>query len=243
MAATAATLSWRRRHNGHQLLSCWKVNDDETIGGALLGIFFGIVLVKSRSSPGSVFRKMFRFEEAHMYLIIASAVVARTFRFSSSSGGKCERCRARWCDRGEVLQQGGDNRRHHLWHGLGDYRRCPGLIYAQWAAGLMAVITFVAALGGSAYLYAFLHQDYLLICPGLTPPPSWPGRQRAQLLSRLLPGRRDCRSAALRPRPAPLAATCTDSLPTKPRRNITGCFATSPLRRHLSDTTGLLAAR
>jgi hypothetical protein len=41
----------------------------------LVGTFFGVVLVKSEVVSWFRIQKMFRFEEAHMYLIIASAVV------------------------------------------------------------------------------------------------------------------------------------------------------------------------
>ena len=40
----------------------------------LIGTFFGIVLVKSEVVSWFRIQKMFLFEEAHMYLIIASAV-------------------------------------------------------------------------------------------------------------------------------------------------------------------------
>ena len=41
----------------------------------LLGLGFGIVLVKSEVISWFRIQAMFRFEEAHMYLIIGSAVV------------------------------------------------------------------------------------------------------------------------------------------------------------------------
>lgn len=40
----------------------------------LIGAFFGIVLVKSEVVSWFRIQKMFLFEEAHMYLIIASAI-------------------------------------------------------------------------------------------------------------------------------------------------------------------------
>ncbi|MCA9735433.1 YeeE/YedE family protein [candidate division KSB1 bacterium] len=41
----------------------------------LLGIFFGIVLTKSEVMSWFRIEKMFRFQEAHMYLIMGSAVL------------------------------------------------------------------------------------------------------------------------------------------------------------------------
>ena len=41
----------------------------------LLGMFFGIVLVKSEVASWFRIQKMFHFQEAHMYLVIGSAVV------------------------------------------------------------------------------------------------------------------------------------------------------------------------
>ena len=41
----------------------------------LLGTFFGIVLVKSEVASWFRIQKMFHFQEAHMYLVIGSAVV------------------------------------------------------------------------------------------------------------------------------------------------------------------------
>ena len=40
----------------------------------LIGIYFGIVLVKSEVASWFRIQSMFRFEEAHMYLVIGSAV-------------------------------------------------------------------------------------------------------------------------------------------------------------------------
>ena len=40
----------------------------------IIGTFFGIVLVKSEVVSWFRIQKMFMFEEAHMYLIIASAI-------------------------------------------------------------------------------------------------------------------------------------------------------------------------
>lgn len=123
----------------------------------LLGIFFGIVLVKSEVVSWFRIQKMFRFEEAHMYLIIASAVVVGAISVfiikrlqMRTVQGEAIVIREKPFNKGVVI--GG------IIFGMGwaITGACPGPIYAQMGSGAyMAVITFVAALGG-AYLYAFL---------------------------------------------------------------------------------------
>ena len=41
----------------------------------LIGIYFGLVLVKTEVASWFRIQKMFGFEEAHMYLVIGSAVI------------------------------------------------------------------------------------------------------------------------------------------------------------------------
>lgn len=123
----------------------------------LLGIFFGIVLVKSEVVSWFRIQKMFRFEEAHMYLIIASAVVVGAISVfiikrlqMRTVQGEAIVIREKPFNKGVVV--GG------IIFGMGwaITGACPGPIYAQMGSGAyMAVITFVAALAG-AYLYAFL---------------------------------------------------------------------------------------
>ena len=45
------------------------------LSSIFIGAYFGLVLVKSEVASWFRIQKMFRFEEAHMYLIIGSAVV------------------------------------------------------------------------------------------------------------------------------------------------------------------------
>lgn len=127
----------------------------------LIGIFFGIVLVKSEVVSWFRIQKMFRFEEAHMYLIIASAVVVGAISVQiikrwdmKTVTGEEIRIRTKPFNKGVVF--GG------ILFGLGwaITGACPGPIYAQMGSGAyMSLVTFISALGG-AYLYAYL-QPYL----------------------------------------------------------------------------------
>lgn len=124
----------------------------------LLGALFGIVLFKSEVSSWFRIQKMFRFEETHMYLIIASAVVVgilsvlliRMLRLRTAQGTPA-RIRKKPFQKGTVL--GG------LLFGMGwaITGACPGPIYAQLGSGAYpALATFAGAFLG-AYLYAWLH--------------------------------------------------------------------------------------
>lgn len=123
----------------------------------LLGLGFGIVLVKSEVISWFRIQAMFRFEEAHMYLIIGSAVVVGAISLliikqfeMRTVGGEEITIREKPFNKGVIL--GG------IIFGMGwaITGACPGPIYAQIGSGAyMALITFIAALGG-AYLYAFL---------------------------------------------------------------------------------------
>ncbi len=123
----------------------------------LLGLGFGIVLVKSEVISWFRIQAMFRFEEAHMYLIIGSAVVVgaislliiKQFQMKTITGETIQ-IREKPFNKGVVA--GG------IIFGMGwaITGACPGPIYAQIGSGAyMALVTFVAALGG-AYLYGFL---------------------------------------------------------------------------------------
>jgi hypothetical protein len=99
---------------------------------------------------------MFRFEEAHMYLIIGSAVVVGAISLfiikhfeMKTVGGERITVREKPFNKGVVA--GG------IIFGMGwaITGACPGPIYAQIGSGAyMALVTFVSALVG-AYLYAF----------------------------------------------------------------------------------------
>jgi hypothetical protein len=122
----------------------------------LLGLGFGIVLAKGEVISWFRIQAMFRFEEAHMYLIIGSAVVVgaisvfiiKQFQMRTVSGEEIQ-IREKPFNKGVVF--GG------ILFGMGwaITGACPGPIYTQIGSGAyMALVTFVAALVG-AYLYAF----------------------------------------------------------------------------------------
>lgn len=122
---------------------------------ALIGMFFGIVLTKSEVISWYRVQSMFRFEEAHMYLVITSAIVTgalslwliRVFNLKTLQGEPVK-VKTKPYQKGVIY--GG------VLFGLGwaITGACPGPIYAQIGAGeYLALITFGGALVG-AYLYA-----------------------------------------------------------------------------------------
>lgn len=123
----------------------------------ILGIIFGIVLVKGQIVSWERIYKMFRFEEAYMYLVIGSAVVVGAISLII-----IKRLRARTVDGEEFvivtkpmnkgIVIGG------ISFGLGwaITGACPGPIYAQIGSGtFLAIVTLLAALTG-AYIFALL---------------------------------------------------------------------------------------
>lgn len=123
----------------------------------LLGIFFGIVLVKGQVISWFRINEMFLFQDAYMYLVIASAIVVGIIslfiirRFGTKSvDGQPLIIQKKPINKGTVI--GG------IIFGLGwaITGACPGPIYAQIGSGTyLAIVTFLAALTG-AYLYAVL---------------------------------------------------------------------------------------
>lgn len=125
----------------------------------LLGIFFGIVLVKGQVISWFRINQMFRFADPYMYLVIGSAIVVGIVsvliirRFNAHTiDGEPILISAKSMNKGTVL--GG------IIFGLGwaITGACPGPIYAQIGSGTyLAIITFIAAISG-AYIYAILRQ-------------------------------------------------------------------------------------
>jgi uncharacterized membrane protein YedE/YeeE len=123
----------------------------------LIGIYFGIVLTKSEVVSWFRIQRMFHFEEAHMYLIIGSAVVVGAISLwlykrlgQKDFTGQPVEIRSKGFNKGIVF--GG------VIFGLGwaVTGACPGPIYAQLGSGeYLAIFTFVGAFAG-AYLYAYL---------------------------------------------------------------------------------------
>ncbi len=123
----------------------------------LVGIAFGIILVKGQVISWFEIQKMFRFQSAYMYLVIGSSVVVgaislliiKRLEMKTVSGEEIE-IREKPFNKGVIY--GG------IIFGMGwaITGACPGPIYAQIGSGTyLALVTFVSALGG-AYLYALL---------------------------------------------------------------------------------------
>ncbi|MCB0211177.1 MAG: YeeE/YedE family protein [Anaerolineae bacterium] len=123
----------------------------------LIGSFFGVVLVKSEVVSWYRIQKMFLFEEAHMYLIIASAIavgvvsmyIIKRFNlktvFHEDVAIKTKPFHKGMIIGGIIFGVG--------WAITG---ACPGPIYAQIGSGeYIALITFAGAMMGM-YLYALL---------------------------------------------------------------------------------------
>jgi hypothetical protein len=123
----------------------------------LVGTYFGLLLVKSEVASWFRIQKMFRFEEAHMFLIIGSAVVVGAISLllirklgCKTMDGEAIEVKGKKFQKGTVI--GG------VLFGMGwaITGACPGPIYAQIGSGeLLAVTTFAGVLLG-AYVYACL---------------------------------------------------------------------------------------
>ena len=124
----------------------------------LLGIAFGIVLIKSEVVRWQRIHDMFLFREPHMYLIIGTAVVVGAIsmllikRFEVKSIGTGEKIvyKPKPYHKGVII---GGTLFGMGWAVTG---ACPGPIYAQIGAGeWIAVVTFIGAFLGM-YLYGYL---------------------------------------------------------------------------------------
>lgn len=123
----------------------------------LVGIYFGIVLVKSQVISWFQINRMFHFESAYMYLVIASAIVVGAVSIllirrleAHTVSGESIILKKKPFHKGIVI--GGTI----FGMGWAITGACPGPIYAQIGAGTwLAVVTFLGALTGM-YLYAFL---------------------------------------------------------------------------------------
>lgn len=122
-----------------------------------MGIYFGIVLVKSQVVSWQRINEMFLFQDAYMYLVITSAIAVGAVSLfiirrtgTRTLGGEEIVIEPKPLHKGVVF--GG------ALFGMGwaITGACPGPIYGQIGAGTwMAIFTFLGALGGM-YLYAFL---------------------------------------------------------------------------------------
>jgi uncharacterized membrane protein YedE/YeeE len=127
----------------------------------LIGIYFGIVLVKSQVVSWFQIHDMFLFKSPYMYLVIASAVVTGIISIQI-----IRYAQTRTLD-GEPIVLPNKTFHPGLVYGSTLFGigwaitgACPGPIYAQIGSGaLLAIFTFAGALAGM-YLYAYL-QPYL----------------------------------------------------------------------------------
>ena len=123
----------------------------------ILGVFFGIILTESEVISWFRIRKMFLFQEAHMYLIIGSAIAVGIVSVKILKALKI-----RSLSREELNFQGKPDNKGIIYGGFifgigwAITGACPGPIFAQIGVGAFpAVFTFIGAVAG-AMLYASL---------------------------------------------------------------------------------------
>jgi len=127
------------------------------IGVLLIGIVFGITLIKGELASWFRINQMFRFEDPYMYLVIGSAVVVGGISYFiirrlglKDLDGEPIKAAQKPYHKGLIF--GGTI----FGMGWAITGACPGPIYAQFGAGtLLAVVSFAGALAGM-YLFAFL---------------------------------------------------------------------------------------
>jgi len=119
-----------------------------------LGVLFGIILTKSEVISWFRIRKMFLFEEAHMYLIMGSAVLVGIISIQI-----LKRLRLKSITNEELSFQGKVYNKGFIIGGFifgigwAITGACPGPIFGQVGAGeLPAVFTLIGAFFG-AFLY------------------------------------------------------------------------------------------
>ncbi|MCB0111230.1 MAG: YeeE/YedE family protein, partial [Caldilineaceae bacterium] len=121
----------------------------------LVGVIFGIILTKSEVISWYRVHSMFLFQEAHMYLVIISAIVTgalslwviRKFNLKTIQGEPV-------VVKSKPYQKGVIYGGVLFGFGWAITGACPGPIYAQLGAGeWLALLPFVGALLGS-YVYA-----------------------------------------------------------------------------------------
>lgn len=127
------------------------------VSALVLGVLFGVVLVKSEVASWFRIDTMFRFGEARMYLIICSAIgvalvsaqLVKRLGLKTVDGGKPE-FKNKPFTKGTII---GGTLFGIGWAIIG---ACPGPIYAQLGVGeWYALASFAGAFAG-AYLYAWL---------------------------------------------------------------------------------------
>ena len=124
---------------------------------AFFGTLFGIVLVKSDVVNWYRIQAMFRFEEAHMYLVFATAIATgvlsvKLLKYKSAASGKSDL----YNFQGKVFHKGFIIGGLVFGVGWAITGACPGPIFAQIGAGAYpAVITLIGAVIGAYIYYSF----------------------------------------------------------------------------------------
>ncbi|MDQ6843978.1 MAG: YeeE/YedE family protein [Bacteroidota bacterium] len=122
-----------------------------------MGVFFGVILIKSEVISWFRIQEMFRLESFHMYGIIGSAVVTgiisvwliKRFKIKTIHGDSIELPEKKF-NKGQIY--GG------LIFGFGwaITGACPGPLFAQLGAGItVTAVTILSAIAGT-WMYGFL---------------------------------------------------------------------------------------
>ncbi len=125
----------------------------------LIGFGFGIVLVKSEVVSWFRIQQMFLFQEAHMYLIIASAIVVGAISLALIRRFEMKTIEKMPIEvKEKPFQQGVIIGGAIFGLGWAITGACPGPIYAQIGSGeYMALVTFASAFAGM-YAYAWFQR-------------------------------------------------------------------------------------
>ena len=123
----------------------------------LMGAYFGVLLVKSEVASWFRIQKMLRFEEAHMFLIIGSAIVVGAISLLLIKKLGLKTIDGQAIDpKGKSFQKGTIIGGVLFGVGWSITGACPGPIYAQIGSGeFLAISTFTGVFVG-AFAYAWM---------------------------------------------------------------------------------------
>jgi len=125
----------------------------------LIGIFFGIILIKSEVSSWYRIQEMFRFQSFHMYGVMLSAIAVALIGKLALKKSKIKSATGK-----EIVT--GKKKYHHglviggvlFGIGWGLTGVCPGPLYALIGKGMYAlIILFISALAGT-WIYSFFRE-------------------------------------------------------------------------------------
>jgi len=126
----------------------------------LLGVYLGIVFIKSQVASWFRIQEMFRFQSIHMYGIIGGAVVV-----GAVGVALLKRAGARTMSGDPIVFPDPDDRKPALHHALGGTMfglgwglvgACPGPIYALLGSGLPIMLVVLVGAAGGAWVYGLL---------------------------------------------------------------------------------------